>query len=298
MFDTTPTLDCAGRPLALDRPRVMGIVNITPDSFSDGGAHFDLEGAVAHGLALVAEGADILDIGGESTRPGADAVPLEEELRRTVPLIERLARETEVPLSIDTFKPEVMRAAVAAGAGLINDIYGLRREGALDAAAELGVPVVLMHMLGEPRSMQDAPHYDDVVGEVHRFLAERIFAAEMAGIPRSRIVADPGFGFGKTTAHNMALLAQLERFNELGVPVLAGLSRKRSIGELTGRDVPRERVHGSVAAHLLAAQRGAKILRVHDVAATVDALRVWEAVDAVALPRRSEASLQSLWPDD
>ncbi|HIY70729.1 MAG TPA: dihydropteroate synthase [Candidatus Luteimonas excrementigallinarum] len=298
MFDTTPTLDCAGRPLALDRPRVMGIVNITPDSFSDGGAHFDLEGAVAHGLALVAEGADILDIGGESTRPGADAVPLEEELRRTVPVIERLASETRVPLSIDTFKPEVMRAAVAAGAGLINDIYGLRREGALDAAAELGVPVVLMHMLGEPRSMQDAPSYDDVVGEVHRFLAERIFAAEVAGIPRSRIVADPGFGFGKTTAHNMTLLAQLERFGELGVPVLAGLSRKRSIGEITGRDVPQQRVYGSVAAHLLAAQRGAKILRVHDVAATVDALRVWEAVDAVALPRRSEASLQSLWPDD
>lgn len=298
MFDTTPTLDCAGRPLALDRPRVMGIVNITPDSFSDGGAHFDLEGAVAHGLALVAEGADILDIGGESTRPGADAVPLEEELRRTVPLIERLARETEVPLSIDTFKPEVMRAAVAAGAGLINDIYGLRREGALDAAAELGVPVVLMHMLGEPRSMQDAPHYDDVVGEVHRFLAERIFAAEMAGIPRSRIVADPGFGFGKDTAHNMALLAQLERFNELGVPVLAGLSRKRSIGELTGRDVPRERVHGSVAAHLLAAQRGAKILRVHDVAATVDALKVWEAVDAVPAPRRAGSSSGPRWPDE
>ena len=298
MFDTTPTLDCAGRPLALDRPRVMGIVNITPDSFSDGGAHFDLEGAVAHGLALVAEGADILDIGGESTRPGADAVPLEEELRRTVPLIERLARETEVPLSIDTFKPEVMRAAVAAGAGLINDIYGLRREGALDAAAELGVPVVLMHMLGEPRSMQDAPHYDDVVGEVHRFLAERIFAAEMAGIPRSRIVADPGFGFGKDTAHNMALLAQLERFNELGVPVLAGLSRKRSIGELTGRDVPRERVHGSVAAHLLAAQRGAKILRVHDVAATVDALKVWEAVDAVPAPRRAGSSSAPRWLDE
>lgn len=298
MFDTTPTLDCAGRPLALDRPRVMGIVNITPDSFSDGGAHFDVEAAVAHGLALVAEGADILDIGGESTRPGADAVPLEEELRRTVPVIERLASETRVPLSIDTFKPEVMRAAVAAGAGMINDICGLRSEGALEAAAELGVPVVLMHMLGEPRSMQDAPSYDDVVGEVHRFLAERIFAAEMAGIPRSRIVADPGFGFGKTTAHNMTLLAQLERFGELGVPVLAGLSRKRSIGEITGRDMPQQRVYGSVAAHLLAAQRGAKILRVHDVAATVDALRVWEAVDAVAMPRRSEASLQSLWPDD
>ncbi|MEN1942813.1 dihydropteroate synthase [Luteimonas sp. MJ293] len=298
MFDTTPTLDCAGRPLALDRPRVMGIVNITPDSFSDGGAHFDVEAAVAHGLALVAEGADILDIGGESTRPGADAVPLEEELRRTVPVIERLDSETRVPLSIDTFKPEVMRAAVAAGAGMINDICGLRSEGALEAAAELGVPVVLMHMLGEPRSMQDAPSYDDVVGEVHRFLAERIFAAEMAGIPRSRIVADPGFGFGKTTAHNMTLLAQLERFGELGVPVLAGLSRKRSIGEITGRDMPQQRVYGSVAAHLLAAQRGAKILRVHDVAATVDALRVWEAVDAVAMPRRSEASLQSLWPDD
>lgn len=298
MFDTTPTLDCAGRPLALDRPRVMGIVNITPDSFSDGGAHFDVEAAVAHGLALVAEGADILDIGGESTRPGADAVPLEEELRRTVPVIERLDSETRVPLSIDTFKPEVMRAAVAAGAGMINDICGLRSEGALEAAAELGVPVVLMHMLGEPRSMQDAPSYDDVVGEVHRFLAERIFAAEMAGIPRSRIVADPGFGFGKTTAHNMTLLAQLERFGELGVPVLAGLSRKRSIGEITGRDMPQQRVYGSVAAHLLAAQRGAKILRVHDVAATVDALRVWEAVDAVAVPRRSEASLQSLWPDD
>ena len=298
MFDTTPTLDCAGRPLALDRPRVMGIVNVTPDSFSDGGAHFDVEAAVAHGLALVAEGADILDIGGESTRPGADAVPLEEELRRTVPVIERLDSETRVPLSIDTFKPEVMRAAVAAGAGMINDICGLRSEGALEAAAELGVPVVLMHMLGEPRSMQDAPSYDDVVGEVHRFLAERIFAAEMAGIPRSRIVADPGFGFGKTTAHNMTLLAQLERFGELGVPVLAGLSRKRSIGEITGRDMPQQRVYGSVAAHLLAAQRGAKILRVHDVAATVDALRVWEAVDAVALPRRSEASLQSLWPDD
>ncbi|MEN1925612.1 dihydropteroate synthase [Luteimonas qiangzhengi] len=298
MFDTTPTLDCAGRPLALDRPRVMGIVNITPDSFSDGGAHFDVEAAVAHGLALVAEGADILDIGGESTRPGADAVPLEEELRRTVPVIERLASETRVPLSIDTFKPEVMRAAVAAGAGMINDICGLRSEGALEAAAELGVPVVLMHMLGEPRSMQDAPSYDDVVGEVHRFLAERIFAAEVAGIPRSRIVADPGFGFGKTTAHNMTLLAQLERFGELGVPVLAGLSRKRSIGEITGRDMPQQRVYGSVAAHLLAAQRGAKILRVHDVAATVDALRVWEAVDAVAMPRRSEASLQSLWPDD
>src|SRR5690606_7841577 len=198
MFDTTPTLDCGGRRLALDRPRVMGIVNVTPDSFSDGGAHFDLEAAVAHGLKLAGEGADILDVGGESTRPGADEVPLEEELRRVLPVIERLAKETGLPISIDTSRPEVMRAAVAVGAGMINDVYALRREGALDAASELGVPVVLMHMLGEPRSMQDDPRYDDVVADVHRFLAERIFAAEMAGIDRKRIVADPGFGFGKT----------------------------------------------------------------------------------------------------
>ncbi|HTL14599.1 MAG TPA: dihydropteroate synthase, partial [Thermomonas sp.] len=208
MFDTTLQLDCNGRILRLDVPRVMGIVNATPDSFSDGGAHFDPGAAVAHGLALAAEGAAILDVGGESTRPGAAEVPLEEELRRVVPVIERLATETALPISIDTSKPEVMRAAVDAGAGMINDVYGLRREGALDAAAGLRVPVVLMHMLGEPRSMQEAPRYDDVVGEVHRFLAERVFAAEMAGIDRKRLLVDPGFGFGKTTAHNLQLLAQ------------------------------------------------------------------------------------------
>ncbi|WCE04169.1 dihydropteroate synthase [Pseudoxanthomonas sp. JBR18] len=298
MFDTSPQLDCNGRILRLDRPRVMGIVNVTPDSFSDGGAHDTLESAVAHGLQLAAEGADVLDIGGESTRPGAQAVQLEEELRRVVPVIERLARETALPISIDTFKPEVMRAAVAAGAGMINDIRGLREEGALETAAQLGVPVVLMHMLGQPQSMQDAPEYDDVVGEVHRFLAERIFAAEMSGIPKRNIVVDPGFGFGKTTAHNMALLAQLARFTELGVPVLAGLSRKRSIGELTGRQVPAERVAGSIAAHVVAAQRGAMLLRVHDVAATVDALKVWAAVDAVPAPRRETAAAQIRWPDE
>jgi len=298
MFDTTPQLDCAGRILRFDRARVMGIVNVTPDSFSDGGRHFDVDAAVAHGLRLAAEGADILDVGGESTRPGADEVPAEEEIRRTVPVIERLIAETALPVSIDTSKPEVMRAAVAAGAGMINDVYGLRREGALDTAAELRVPVVLMHMLGEPRSMQEDPRYDDVVGEVHRFLAERIFAAEMAGIAKKNIVVDPGFGFGKTTAHNMTLLAQLERFTELGVPVLAGLSRKRSIGELTGRDVPSDRVHGSVAAHLLAAQRGARLLRVHDVAATVDAIRLWAAVDAVPVPRTAPAAPSISWPDD
>ncbi len=235
MFDISPQLDCAGRVLRLDRARVMGIVNVTPDSFSDGGAHATTGVAVAHALKLAEEGADLLDVGGESTRPGAEEVPLEEELRRVIPVVERLVRETALPVSIDTCKPEVMRAAVAAGAGMINDVCALRREGALEAAAALGVPVVLMHMRGEPRSMQDDPRYDDVVAEVHRFMAERIFAAELAGIPKKQLLADPGFGFGKTTTHNLAMLAQLERFTELGVPVLAGLSRKRTIGELTGR---------------------------------------------------------------
>ncbi|MFN3702554.1 dihydropteroate synthase [Thermomonas sp.] len=297
MFDTAPQLDCNGRVLRLDRPRVMGVVNVTPDSFSDGGACFDAEAAVAHGLRLAEQGADVLDIGGESTRPGAQEVPVEEELRRVVPVVERLARATALPISIDTSKPEVMRAAVAAGAGMLNDVYGLRRDGALGAAAELGVPVVLMHMLGEPRSMQEAPDYDDVVGEVHRFLAERIFAAEMAGIARKNIVVDPGFGFGKTTAHNLQLLAQLERFTELGVPVLAGLSRKRTIGELTGRTEPRARMAGSVAAHLVAAQRGALLLRVHDVAETVDALKVWTAVAAVPAPRKQANKPEIVWPE-
>lgn len=297
MFDTSPQLDCAGRIVTLDRPRIMGIINVTPDSFSDKGAHFDVDIAVAHGLRLADEGADILDIGGESTRPGADDVPLEEELRRVIPVIERLARETSLPISIDTSKPAVMRAAVAAGAGMINDVYALRRDGALDTAADLRVPVVLMHMLGEPRSMQDAPEYDDVVAEVHRFLAERIFAAEMAGIDRKRILVDPGFGFGKTTQHNLQLLSQLQRFTELGVPVLAGLSRKRTIRELTGQNDMPSRVHGSVAAHLIAAQRGAMLLRVHDVAATVDAIKVWNAVAAVPMPR-TDAKPAIRWPDD
>ena len=298
MFDTIPQLDCAGRILKLDRPQVMGIVNVTPDSFSDGGAHDTTDAAVAHALSLVEQGAGLLDIGGESTRPGAGEVPLEEELRRVVPVIEQLAARVDVPISVDTSKPEVMRAAVQVGAGMINDVYALRRDGALDAAAALGVPVVLMHMQGEPRSMQTAPGYDDVVGEVHRFLAERIFAAEMSGIAKQRIVVDPGFGFGKDTAHNLQLLAQLQRFVELGVPVLAGLSRKRSIGQLTGRDVPAERVAGSVAAHLIAAQRGAAIVRVHDVAATVDALKVWNAVAAVPLPRQAAVAPSIRWPDD
>jgi dihydropteroate synthase len=298
MFDISPQLDCAGRVLVLDRPRVMGIVNVTPDSFSDGGEHATVDAAVTHALRLVEEGADILDVGGESTRPGAAEVSIDQELARVIPVIERLAKDTSLPISIDTSKPEVMRAAVAAGAGMINDVYALRRDGALDAAAALGVPVVLMHMQGEPRSMQQAPDYDDVVAEVHRFLAERIFSAEMAGIAKKKIVVDPGFGFGKTTAHNLALLAGLERFVDLGVPVLAGLSRKRSIGELTGREDPHARVHGSVAAHLIAAQRGATILRVHDVAATVDAIKVWHAVAKVPAPWPKAASPGIRWPDD
>ena len=298
MFDTSPQLDCAGRILKLDVPRVAGIVNVTPDSFSDGGEHATVEAAIAHGLALAEEGADLLDIGGESTRPGADEVSVEEELRRVVPVIEALARRIPLPISIDTSKPEVMRAAVAAGAGMVNDVYALRREGALEAVAELGVPVVLMHMLGEPRSMQQSPRYDDVVAEVHRFLAERIFAAEMAGIAKKNILIDPGFGFGKTSEHNLLLLAQLERFRELRVPVLIGLSRKKTIGDITGRDDPHRRVHGSVAAHLIAAQRGAMLLRVHDVAATVDALKVWHAVAMVPIAQARPATPAIRWPDD
>ncbi|MFC5576533.1 dihydropteroate synthase [Lysobacter niabensis] len=298
MFDIAPTLDCNGRVLVLDRVRVMGIVNVTPDSFSDGGEHASLEAAVAHGLKLAEEGADILDIGGESTRPGAAEVSIEEELRRVLPVIERLAKESSLPISIDTSKPEVMRAAIAAGAGMINDVYALRRDGALEAAAGLGVPVVLMHMQGEPRSMQASPQYDDVVAEVHRFLAERIFAAEMAGIGKKKIVVDPGFGFGKNREHNLVLLAQLERFGELGVPLLAGLSRKKTIGELTGREEPHDRVFGSVAAHLIAAQRGARLVRVHDVAATVDALKVWNAVAALPPVKAKAAASAIRWPDD
>jgi len=297
MFDISPQLDCAGRVLRLDRAQVMGIVNVTPDSFSDGGAHDSADAAVAHGLKLVEEGADLLDIGGESTRPGSAPVPLEEELRRVLPVIEQLAARTAVPISIDTFKPEVMRAAVAAGAGMINDIHALRQPGALEAAADTGVPVVLMHMQGEPGSMQADPQYDDVVAEVHRFLVQRLFAAEMAGIAKKNLIVDLGFGFGKTLEHNLTLLARSERFIELGVPMLAGLSRKRMLGEITGRDVPADRLAASVAAHVIAVQRGARIVRVHDVAATVDALKLWQAVQAVPAVRK-DAAPSIRWPDE
>ena len=295
LFDTVPQLDCAGRLLRLDRVRIAGIINVTPDSFSDAGLHADADSAIAYGLSLIAEGADLLDVGGESTRPGAEPVPIDEELRRVVLVIAGLAARCDVPLMVDTRKPEVMRAAVAAGAGLINDVGALRAAGALDAAAELGVPVCLMHMLGEPRSMQQAPHYADVVDEVHRFLAERLFACELAGIARGRVLVDPGFGFGKTLQHNLALLHALQRFNGLGAGLLVGLSRKSMIGSLTGQREPAQRVIGSVAAAMLAAQRGARILRVHDVAATREALAVWQAVEDVAVPARAAPS-RSLHP--
>ncbi len=297
MFSTV--LDCRGRELVLDKPRICGIVNITTDSFSDGGRFLDPETAIAHALQLVDEGADLLDIGAESTRPGACPVDASEQIARVVPLIEAVAARTAVPISIDTSDPQVMRAAVSAGAGMINDVRALRVEGALEAVAESAAVICLMHMQGEPRVMQDAPYYDDVVGEVHRFLSDRVLACQFAGIDKKRIVIDPGFGFGKTTEHNLLLLAQLERFAEIA-PVMAGLSRKSMIASLTGQTGADRRIHGSVAAALIAVQRGAAIVRVHDVAATLDALRVWQAVATLpATARKSKpASNPGLWDDD
>jgi dihydropteroate synthase len=276
------TVDCRGRALVLDHPRICGIINVTPDSFSDGGQCLDAGNAVARGVQLVAEGADLLDIGGESTRPGAAPVSAREQIARVVPVIEQLTARVSLPISIDTSDPDVMRAAVAAGAGMINDVYALRQPGALDAAAESGAAICLMHMLGEPRTMHKDPHYDDVVSDVLRFLTERAFACQMAGIDKKKLLIDPGFGFGKTLEHNLILLRQLDRFATLGLPMMVGLSRKSMIGKLTGRD-PGERIYGSVAAALIAVQRGAQIVRVHDVAATCDVLQIWRAVGAATL---------------
>lgn len=256
----------------------MGVINVTPDSFSDGGALIDSAAAAAYGLQLIADGADVLDVGGESTRPGAEPVPVDVELERVIPVIEALARASTVPISIDTSQPEVMRAAVAAGAGLINDVRAFRRPGALDAAADSGAALCLMHMQGDPATMQQAPAYDDLLGEVQRFLTDRILACQFAGIDKRRLLIDPGFGFGKSLAHNLELLGRLSQLKVLGCPLLVGLSRKRMIAELTGRQSPRERTHGSVAAAMIAVQQGAAIVRVHDVAATRDALAVWSAV--------------------
>ena len=259
----------------------MGVLNVTPDSFSDGGEWLQADTAVAHARAMVDAGAAVIDVGGESTRPGAEPVDSEQELRRVQPVIERVASAVAVPISIDTSKPEVMRAAVAAGAGLVNDVNALRTPGALETVAELKVPVCLMHMLGEPRTMQDNPEYADVVSEVRDYLASRIAACEAAGIARQRVLVDPGFGFGKTVQHNLQLLASLERFGELGCPVLVGLSRKSVLGRITGADID-QRTGASIAAAVLAAERGAALIRVHDVVETVQALAVLDALSGTA----------------
>jgi dihydropteroate synthase len=269
-------LQCGSYRLTLERPLIMGVVNVTPDSFSDGGRYASTAEAVRHGRALVAEGADILDVGGESTRPGAAPVSIDEERRRVLGVVEALAG-CGVPISVDTRKPQLMREAIAAGASLMNDISALEGPGALEVIAQSTVAVCLMHKQGDPQNMQHSPRYDDVVQEVRDYLAARLSAAEAAGIGRERLVIDPGFGFGKTYDHNLALLRALPDLTSLGVPVLAGLSRKAMLGRITGRDVG-NRVHASVAAALFAAHRGARILRVHDVLATRDALAVWCAL--------------------
>ncbi len=256
---------------------VMGIINVTPDSFSDGGQFSETSRALKHAEQLVYDGAHILDVGGESTRPGAAPVSVEQELSRVIPLIEQLAKAGHC-VSVDTRKPEVMRAAIASGAAIVNDVYALRAPGAVEVCAASDVGVVLMHMQGEPSTMQAEPIYENVAREVSEFLHKRATACEASGIARARIALDPGFGFGKTTAHNLELTQKLDQLVQLGFPIVAGWSRKRTIGELTGRSVAAERVSGSVAAALACVARGARIVRVHDVKETVEALRVWRAL--------------------
>ncbi|HMK15136.1 MAG TPA: dihydropteroate synthase [Burkholderiales bacterium] len=269
-------LQCGKFKFDLSRPLIMGIVNVTPDSFSDGGLHATTEAAVAHGLRLIEDGADILDVGGESTRPGSLPVPLDEELKRVLPVLEGL-KHVNVPLSADTQKPEVMREALRAGASMINDVNALSAAGALQAVAKSDAAICLMHKQGEPLTMQVNPQYHDVVAQIKAFLVSRVEAALAAGIARERIVIDPGFGFGKTVEHNLALLRNLEQFRELGVPLLVGLSRKSALGKIASRPTG-ERVYSSMAAALIAVMKGAKIVRVHDVGATRDALAVYRAV--------------------
>lgn len=263
--------------LDLNSPVAMGIVNVTPDSFSDGGRFLAVERAVQHGVQMASDGAALIDVGGESTRPGAEPVEEVEELRRVVPVIRELAAVAGVPVSIDTSKPVVMEAAAEAGAVMINDVNALRTDGALRVAVETGLAVCLMHMQGQPRQMQANPTYSDVVEEVYSFLSDRIEACLAAGMDLARIVIDPGFGFGKTLEHNLTLMRRLERFRDLGRPLLVGVSRKSMIGTILGRDVD-ERLWGSVVLGILAVERGANILRVHDVAPTMDAMRVMQAV--------------------
>ena len=261
----------------LKYPAVMGILNVTPDSFSDGGKYFSLEAALNHAGEMIAQGADIIDVGGESTRPHAEPVSASEELDRVIPVIEKICARHDVHVSVDTSTPEVMRAAAAAGAGLINDVRALRREGALRAAAETGLPVCLMHMQGEPKTMQADPHYDDLVGEIIQFFRERMVLCANSGIGTDKLILDPGFGFGKTPDHNLQLINRLAEFCALGPPVLVGLSRKSTIAKIIGDDT-RDRLGGSIAGAVMAVARGASIIRVHDVAPTVDALKVAAAV--------------------
>ncbi|MEY2632714.1 MAG: hypothetical protein RIR00_1368 [Pseudomonadota bacterium] len=272
------TLQCGRFRLSLDRPLVMGIVNLTPDSFSGDGLAGDADRAIAHARAQWQAGADLLDLGAESSRPGAIPTPEDEELRRLLPVLEEL-RSWSVPLSVDTYKPAVMRAALVAGADLINDINGLRAPGALDAVAASDCGICLMHMQGQPLTMQQQPDYDDVVAEVGDFLCQQLVACRAAGIADERLLLDPGFGFGKMLDHNLALFRELPRLErESGVPLLVGVSRKSMLGQITGRPTE-DRLAASLAAAVLAAQKGAGIIRVHDVAATCDALKVWQAID-------------------
>ncbi len=276
-----PSLNCGGKLLDLSSPQVMGILNITPDSFSDGGVFFAREAALRQAWQMYEAGAAIIDVGGESTRPGARPVSVQEELDRVIPIIETLHAELPVILSVDTSKAEVMREAVQAGAGMINDVYALRREGALDAARECDVPVCLMHMQGEPRTMQQEPRYGDVVQEVLQFLRQRIDTCRQAGIAREKLLIDPGFGFGKRLQHNLQLMKQLPELGALGCPVLVGVSRKSMLGSLLGGRPVEGRLHASVAAATLAVWLGAAIVRVHDVGATVDAVKVAAAVKQI-----------------
>ena len=273
-------LHCGSFKLNLSRTLVMGIINVTPDSFYDGGHHSQRDAALVHAHQLIQEGADLLDIGGESTRPGAQSISTQEELDRIMPVIEGL-HGAPIPLSVDTYKPEVMRSALATGVSMINDINALQQPDALAAVAASDAAVCLMHKQGPPQTMLQ-PHYQDIVAEVLQFLRSRISSVQKAGIARERIMIDPGFGFDKTLTHNLSLLRRLDEFSVLGVPLLAGLSRKSMLGTIIGRDVE-HRVHASVAAALLAVMRGACMVRVHDVRATVDALKIWNAVKGVDL---------------
>ncbi|TBU82791.1 dihydropteroate synthase [Pseudomonas daroniae] len=272
-------LPCGSRFLDLTRPQVMGILNVTPDSFSDGGRFAMRDAALRHAERMVRAGATLIDIGGESTRPGAQAVSVEHELARVAPMVEAIAAELDVIISVDTSTPEVMRESARLGAGLINDVRSLQRDGALQAAAEAGLPICLMHMRGEPTTMQQSPQYDDVLIAVEDFLRERLSACEQAGIPAERVVLDPGFGFAKTLEHNLSLFRRMPALHAFGLPLLVGVSRKSMIGAVLGREVD-QRLYGSLALAALAVAKGASILRVHDVAETVDVVRMVAAVEA------------------